>query len=113
MSHAYQQLYDESKKFTTINSTRGLFQYQHLPFEILSVPTVFQRTMDSFLHGLPTVIVYLDEHSSYSSNFDHVMDFLESTALILKQSTCVFMTEYLGHVIDKDGSCLSQGKALH
>ena len=34
LKHAYQQLRlsEESKKFTTINTTRGLFQYERLPF---------------------------------------------------------------------------------
>ena len=122
LSHAYQQLLlDESKKFTTINTTRGLFQYQCLPFGISSAPTIFQRTIDSLLQGLPNVIVYLDDilvtgvNKDHLCNFNHVMDRLEPAGLTLKQSKCVFMTEsveYLGHVIDRDGLHPSQEK-LH
>ncbi len=48
LSHAYQQLplAEESKKYTTINTTKGLFQYERLPFGISSAPAIFQRTMD-------------------------------------------------------------------
>ena len=37
LSHAYQQLVlnEQSKQFTTINTHRGLYQYTHLPWDIL------------------------------------------------------------------------------
>ncbi len=35
-----------TKKYTTINTTKGLFQYESLPFGISSAPGIFQRTMD-------------------------------------------------------------------
>ena len=93
---SYQQLLldDESKKFTTINTTRGLFQYQRLPFGILSAPTTFQRTMDSLLQGLPNVLdgilVTGVNEDNHLCNLDRVMDHLESAGLTLKQSNCVY-----------------------
>ena len=62
MSQAYQQLLldEPSKKLVVINTPRGLFQYNRLPFGIASVPGIFQRVMDSLLQGIPGVIVYLD-----------------------------------------------------
>ena len=43
MSQAYQQLQldDESKRYTTINTHKGLFQYNRLPYGILSAPGIF------------------------------------------------------------------------
>ena len=42
LANAYQQLHleEDSKKFTTINTTKSLFQYNRLPFGISSAPAV-------------------------------------------------------------------------
>ena len=51
MSNAYLQLplAEESKKYVTINTHRGLFQFNRLPY---AAPAIFQRTMETLLRGL-------------------------------------------------------------
>lgn len=63
MSQAYQQLplEENSKRFTTINTHRGLYQYARLPYGVSSAPGIFQRTMDNLLQGLPQVVVRVDD----------------------------------------------------
>lgn len=63
LSHAYQQvlLDPESHKYVTINTHKGLYQYTRLPFGIASAPAVFQQIMEKILHGIPRVVVYLDD----------------------------------------------------
>lgn len=63
LSQAYQQLVldDESVKYMTINTHRGLYQYMRLPFGVASDPTTFQKVMDTMLQGIPHVICYLDD----------------------------------------------------
>ena len=124
LSHAYQQLLldAESRKYTTINTTKGLFQYQRLTFGVSSAPAIFQRTMDSLLQDLPRVVVYLDDvlvtgvsEENHLENLNCVLERLEAAGVTLKESKCVFLApsvEYLGHVIDKDGLHPSPGK-LH
>ena len=63
LAHAYQQILldDESKKFVVINTHKGLYCYNQLPFGIASAPAIFQRTMEGILQGIDHVTVYLDD----------------------------------------------------
>ena len=115
LTHAYQQvlLDDESKKSTTINTTKGLFQYERLPFEVAAAPSIFQRLMESLLQDLPRVAVYINDIvvagtsvDDHWGNLDKVMARLLSAGLTVRKSKCVFVTssiEYLGHMIDAEG----------
>lgn len=51
LAHAYQQvpLAEDSRKYTTINTHKGLFRYNRFPFGVASTPGIFQRTMESLL----------------------------------------------------------------
>ena len=63
MSQAYLQLPldEKSKSYVVINTHRGLFRYNRLPYGISSAPGIFQRTMENLLQGIPHVGVYLDD----------------------------------------------------
>ena len=63
LAHAYQQLEldDESKKFVVINTHKGLFRYNSLPFGVSAAPAIFQRTIEGILQGIFSVCVYLDD----------------------------------------------------
>ena len=57
LQHAYLQLPLEtnSKQYTTINTHRGLFQYNRLHFGVSSAPGIFQRAIDDLVKGIPHV----------------------------------------------------------
>ena len=63
LSQAYQQLEldEESKGFKTINTHKGLFRYNRLPYSISSAPGIFQRTIESLFQGIPQVVVRIDD----------------------------------------------------
>ena len=55
------ELESESRKFVTINTHEGLFQYKRLPYGVSSAPAQFQRIMESLLQGIPSTVVYFDD----------------------------------------------------
>ena len=115
LAQAYLQLplSDSSKALTTINTQKGLFQFNRMPFGISSAPAVFQRTMDNLLKGLNHVTAYLDDivvtgtsEEEHLHNLEKLLRRLEEAGVRLKREKCVFFAtqvEYLGHLIDKDG----------
>ena len=53
-SQAYNQvpLDNASRKYTTINTSRGLYEYTRLPFSIASALSIFQRVPEGVLKGI-------------------------------------------------------------
>ena len=122
LKHAYLQvpLDETSKQYTTINTPKGLYQYERLPFGVSSAPSLFQRTMENLLSGLNRVSVYLDDilvtginEADHLQNLHVVLQALEEAGLTLKKSKCQFAVpsvEYLGHIIDATGLHPSESK---
>ena len=55
------EMEEESKKFLTINTHKGLFQYNWLVFGVASAPAMWQQAMDQILEGIPHVQCILDD----------------------------------------------------
>ena len=122
LSHAYQQLVldDESRKYTTINTSKGLFEYTRLPFGINAAPGIFQRTMENLLSQIPMTTVYLDDIliagktvEEHDKHLKMVLDKLQQHGKKLKKSKCMLMKtsiEYLGRKLDADGIHLTGKK---
>ena len=122
LSHAYQQivLEEDSKKFTIINTHKGLFQFKQLPFGIFSASAIFQRTIESLLQGLPGMVALIDNifvtgksQQEHLENLTRVLNCLEVSGVTLKRHKCTFAAqsvEYLGHIIDQEGLHPSEEK---
>ena len=122
MSQAYAQLCldDDSKKYTVINTNRGLFQYNRLSFGISSAPGIFQRAMEELLRDIPGVFCYLDDvlitgatEAEHNERLRKVLSALQLAGLKLKLDKCIIaapQVSYLGYLIDKDGIHPTQEK---
>ena len=115
LAHAYLQVeLDQSvRKYVTINTHKGLYTYNRLPFGVASAPAIFQRMMESILQGLMYVCVYIDDilvtgtsEEEHLKNLSEVLSRLENAGLHLKKDKCSFMlpeVQYLGHKISARG----------
>uniref|UniRef100_A0A3B3TFN7 Gypsy retrotransposon integrase-like protein 1 n=1 Tax=Paramormyrops kingsleyae TaxID=1676925 RepID=A0A3B3TFN7_9TELE len=126
LASAYQQvlLDEDSKKYTTINTQKGLFVYNRLCFGVNSAVSIFQRIMENLMKNL-NVVVYLDDllvmgkdEAQHLKNLDNVLRRLQKHGLRVKKSKCEFgktQVEYLGHVLDGKGVYPSKDKvrAIH
>ena len=52
------ELDEESKKYLTINTHKGLYQENKLPYGVASSPANFQQTMVQILPKLPGVVCF-------------------------------------------------------
>ena len=85
LAHAYQQLPldEKSKSYVVINTHKGLYRFNRLPFGVSSAPAIFQRMIESILGELPHVSVYLDD-ILVTGESEAVLQRLESAGLRLK-----------------------------
>ena len=115
MSQAYLQLkLDEaSRGNVTINTHNGLFRYTRLPYDLSVGPSIFQRTLECVLAGIPHVCIFLDDilvtgktQSEHVANLRLVLKRLDEAGLKLNNEKSEFFNASvvcLGHKINRDG----------
>ena len=126
LAQAYLQLplSEGSKKFTTINTTEGLYQFQFLPFGIASSSAIFQSFLCQVLSGIDNIIIYQDDililrknKADHDRTLDQVLQALKNAGLKINTEKCQFYTEsvkYLGYIFDENGvhPCPEKIKAI-
>jgi hypothetical protein len=115
LTSAYLQLEvdNNSKKFLTINTHKGLYQYQRLSFGVSTAPLIFQRVMDQVLQGLDHVVCSQDDILIESSDekthvklLNRVLQRLSEYHIKAKPNKSEFFKTklcFLGHVVDQVG----------
>lgn len=115
LAEAYLQLEvePESRKLLTINTHRGLYQYNRLPFGVKTAPAIFQQVMDTMLSGVPGVAAYLDDiivmggtENELHHRLEEVMKRIRDYGFHLRADKCKFLMKsikFLGFVIDQHG----------
>ncbi|CAG2221679.1 unnamed protein product [Mytilus edulis] len=115
LNQAYQQieLDEDSKRYVTINTHKGLFRYNRLPYGVASSPGIFQRTLENVVQGIANVFVRVDDilitgktREEHLNTLSKVLSRFKRIGIRLKKQKCVFMAEevvYLGFKINKHG----------
>ena len=100
----------------------GLYLWNVMPFGLCNAPSTFERLMETVLQGLQwqSCLVYLDDIVIFARSehemldrMDDVFDRLGNAGLKIKPRKCRFFaaeTNYLGHVIGRDGVRVSPEK---
>ena len=115
LSNAFLQvpLHDDFKKYTTINTQEGLYEYNYLPFGTSASPAIFQNFMCKILSNVKNVIIYQDDLlilaesvEKHGEILDQVLNTLKDAGIKINYEKCSFLTDkvtYLGYVFDKQG----------
>ena len=115
LSQAFLQLPldDNSKKFTTINTSEGLFQFNYLPFGLNCSPGIFQAYLSKLLNNITGVIVFQDDvlimsedMQEHEKSLTKVLSALRDAGMKLNREKCYFFVNsvlYLGHIFDSQG----------
>ena len=114
LSYAYLQveLDEGSQHLCNINTHRGVYAYQRLPFGTRSAPGIFQEIMNKMLASLPFATAYLDDIIVVSHNQeDHrhhlhaVFERINDYGFRVRLGKCSFYQssiKYLGFIVDKN-----------
>ncbi|XP_061170894.1 uncharacterized protein K02A2.6-like [Saccostrea echinata] len=115
LKNAYHQMIvrEEDRHYLTINTHRGLFQYNRLVFGIASAPAIWQRAMDKVLQGIKGVHCNMDDMiitgrtpEEHLKNLEQVLKRLDRCGLKANVDKSEFLKdkiEFCGHVIDAEG----------
>ncbi|CAC5367296.1 unnamed protein product [Mytilus coruscus] len=103
---------EDSKQYITINTHKGLFQYNRLPFGVPSSAGIFQRTLDNIIQGIPNVLVRVDDilitgkdRNEHLKTLHEVLSCFKAGVRLNRQK-CTFLALeviYLGFKINKQG----------
>ncbi|KFD65086.1 hypothetical protein M514_22803 [Trichuris suis] len=114
-SDAYLQIEvsEESRELLTLNTHRGLYRYNRLPFGVKTAPGIFQQIMDTLIAGLHGVVAYLDDvivvgktEEDHKRNLDALLQRIAEWGFHIRLSKCQFAmpeVNYLGYIINKNG----------
>jgi hypothetical protein len=115
LKQAYSQMEmeEDSKKYVTINTQKGLYRYNRLPYGIKTAPAIWQRAIEQVLRDIPGVKVLLDDiivtgktKTEHLCRLEQVLQRLQEKNLRINKQKCMFFqdrVEYCGHAIDKHG----------
>lgn len=107
------EVHPSSRKFLTINTHKGLYEYNRMVFGVASAPAIWQRKMDEILADIPFTQCLLDDmlitgwtEQEHKRNVELVLARLQEQGLKVNLAKCQFMVpklEFCGHLVDAEG----------
>lgn len=104
---------EASRKYITINTHRGLFQYNRLPFGIKIASAVFQQLIDAMIAGLNRTCGFQDDITvsgrtieEHNKNLFALFERINEWGFRIRLDKCKFLMKeivFLGFVIDQNG----------
>ena len=105
---------DDAPK-TAYATTKGLFQFNVMPFGLACAPATFERLMECVLAGLQwqTCLIYIDDvivfgktFENHLKNLEEVLTKIQNAGLKLSPKKCQLFrkkVEFLGHIVSDKG----------
>ena len=114
MGYYHIELSDKSKKFCTIVTQWGKYEYQRLPMGLCNSPDIFQEKMSELFIGLDTMHVYIDDLLHVTKGYwtEHIYFLKEMFTRLQKagikvntRKSCfgAHKFDYLGYHVNCDG----------
>ena len=104
---------EDSKELLTINTHKGLFRYNRLPFGVKTAPFIFQQTMDTMLTIITGATAFLEDIIASGTFQDEplqrlisVFERIQQQGFHVRAENCQFYRtsiKYLGFIFDKAG----------
>ena len=107
------ELDESSKKLTTINTSKGLFWFNRLPFGVKTASCIFQRIIENICKGLEGILAYQDDILVYAKDASELK--IRSEALLKrlnkrnvqinwsKSIRSLESVTFLGHTVSAEG----------
>lgn len=111
---------ESSRKYLTINTHRGLFQFNRLPFGIKIASAIFQQIIDTMIAGLKRTCGFMDDITvngttieEHNQNLFALFERIQQWGFHIRLDKCKFLMqqiEFLGFIIDANGRRPNEAK---
>nr|GEV40915.1 putative reverse transcriptase domain-containing protein [Tanacetum cinerariifolium] len=125
MSYHKLRVREEDIPKTAFKTRYGHYEFQVMPFGLTNAPAVFMNLMnrvckcyvDKFvIVFIDDILIYLKDEKKHEEHLKAILELLQKEELYAKFSKCEFWfpkVQFLGHVIDKQGTRLDMSTAYH